>query len=60
MPEAESMSALVYIAGLAVIAAVAVSVAAPLLWPRSSVAGTPIADPERYRLEKEKELALEV
>ena len=51
------MSSLVYLAGLVVIAAVAVSIAAPLLWPRPSVANAPTADPERYRLEKEKELA---
>jgi hypothetical protein len=34
-----------------------VSIAAPLLWPRRSVANGPTTDPERYRLEKEKELA---
>ena len=51
------MSALVYFAGLIVIAAVAMSIAAPLLRPRPFVPGPPAADPERYRLEKEKELA---
>jgi hypothetical protein len=51
------MSALVYCAGLIVIVAVATSLAAPLLWPRPFVSGPPAADPERYRLEKEKELA---
>ena len=51
------MSALIYIAGLVVIVAVAASIAAPLLWPRPSAASAPTADPERYRLEKEKELA---
>ena len=51
------MSILVYLAGLIVITGVAVSIAAPLLWPRSSVASAPGTDPERYRLEKEKELA---
>ena len=51
------MNALVYLAGLIVIAAVAMSIAAPLLWPRPSVSAPPAADSERYRLEKEKELA---
>lgn len=51
------MNILVYLAGLVVIAVVAVSIAAPLLWPRQSVARGPATDPERYRLEKEKELA---
>lgn len=51
------MNALVYLAGLIVIAAVAMSIAAPLLWPRPSVSDPAAADPERYRLEKEKELA---
>jgi hypothetical protein len=51
------MSLVVYLVGLAVIAAVAVAIAAPLLWPRAVTAGAPPGDPERYRLEKEKELA---
>lgn len=51
------MSVLVYLAGLLVIAGVAVSIAAPLLWPKVSGPSTPTTDPERYRLEKEKELA---
>ncbi len=48
---------LVYLGGLLVIAAVAVAIAAPLLWPRATVAAAPPGDPERYRLEREKELA---
>ena len=51
------MNVLVYLAGLIVIAAVAMIVAAPLLWPRRLAAAAPGADPERYRLEKVKELA---
>ena len=48
----------VYFVGVVVIAAVAVAIASPLLWPRvSTVGGAPLVDPERYRLEKEKELA---
>jgi hypothetical protein len=53
----EGMSVLVYLAGLCVIVGVAVSIAAPLLWPQSPEPITATADPERYRLEKEKELA---
>ena len=51
------MTFLVYVAGLAIIVAVAVSIAAPLLRPHVEPVGAPAADPERYRLEKEKELA---
>jgi hypothetical protein len=51
------MSFVVYFVGLLVILAVATSIAAPLLWPRVEASAAPIADPERYRLEKEKELA---
>lgn len=51
------MSVLVYVAGLLVIAGVAIAVAAPLLRPRAVAMGAPPSDPERYRLEKEKELA---
>jgi hypothetical protein len=52
------MSLVVYFVGLVVIAAVAIAVAAPLLWPHA--AAGPLqstTDPELYRLEKEKELA---
>ncbi len=48
---------LLYAAGLVVVAIVAVSVAGPLLWPRAHATIGPSTDPERYRLEKEKELA---
>jgi hypothetical protein len=51
------MSLAVYLIGLIVIAAVAVAIAAPLLWPHASAPYAPPGDPERYRLEKEKELA---
>ena len=51
------MTLIVYLAGLVLIAAVAFAVAAPLLWPRPITANAPVGDPERYRLEKEKELA---
>jgi len=51
------VSVLVYLAGLLVIAGVAIVVAAPLLWPRTATVAAPPSDPERYRLEKEKELA---
>jgi hypothetical protein len=51
------MSVLVYLAGLVVIAGVAVAIATPLLWPHPHAGGPPTVDPERYRLEKEKELA---
>jgi hypothetical protein len=47
----------VYLMGLVVIAAVAVNIAAPLLWPHATEASPAPGDPERYRLEKEKELA---
>ena len=48
---------LLYFAGLVVIAVVALTVAGPLLWPRAHAMSGPATDPERYRLEKEKELA---
>jgi hypothetical protein len=51
------MSVLVYLSGLIVIVGVAIAIAAPLLWPRSSRPSARPTDPERYRLEKEKELA---
>jgi hypothetical protein len=51
------MSMLVYLTGLVVIAVVALGIAGPLLWQRPSVTSPSGADPERYRLEKEKELA---
>lgn len=51
------MSLVVYLVGLSVIAAVAVAIAAPLLWSHATQPSTPRGDPERYRLEKEKELA---
>ena len=51
------MSLVVYLVGLSVIAAVAVAIAAPLLWSHATPATAPGGDPERYRLEKEKELA---
>lgn len=51
------MTFLVYLAGLAIIVAVAVGIAAPLLRPHPEVVTGPTGDPERYRLEKEKELA---
>jgi len=52
------MSMVVYVLGLVVIAAVAVVIAGPLLWAHAAPAPGPLpGDPERYRLEKEKELA---
>lgn len=51
------MTFLVYLAGLAIIVAVAVGIAAPLLRLRTEVVARPTVDPEHYRLEKEKELA---
>lgn len=51
------MNAVIYLVGLVLIAVVAMSVAAPLLWQRQALPAGPSADPERYRLEKEKELA---
>ena len=52
------MSMLVFFVGLVVIAAMALVIASPLLWPRVSTSvGSAPGDPERYRLEKEKELA---
>jgi hypothetical protein len=51
------MSAVVYLVGLLLIGTIALAVAAPLLGPRRADRRGPAADPERYRLEKEKELA---
>lgn len=51
------MTLLVYLAGLLIVAVVAVSIATPLLWPHAAATGAAPGDPERYRLEKEKELA---
>lgn len=51
------MSLATYLTGLLVIAAVAVAVAWPLLRPAPEAVGGPIGDPERYRWEKEKDLA---
>jgi hypothetical protein len=51
------MSVLVYLAGLVVVAVVAFCIAGPLLRPQPEAAPAAHGDPERYRLEKEKELA---
>jgi len=51
------MSLLLYLAGLAVIGAVGLAVSLPLLRVPAATATTPAGDAERYRLEKEKELA---
>ena len=51
------LSVVAYAAGLAVVAAVAWAVAAPLLGAAPVAAGPAPADPERYRLEKERDLA---
>lgn len=51
------MNLLVYLTGLVVIASVAVTVAWPLLRPARATSIGPIGDPERYRWEKEKDLA---
>ncbi len=51
------MSDLVYVVGLGLIGAVACVLAAPLLRDAVAAAVTPHGDPERYRLEKEKDLA---
>jgi hypothetical protein len=51
------MSALLYLTGLVVIAVVAAVVAVPLLRQWRPAAARGHGDPERYRLEKEKELA---
>ncbi len=51
------MSAWVYLAGLLVVAGVATSIALPLLRRRQPAPTAAPGDPERYRLEKEKELA---
>jgi len=54
MPE---MTILAYAAGLALVAAVAWAIAAPLLRAPVRDVGPAPADPERYRLEKERDLA---
>jgi hypothetical protein len=51
------MSVWVFFAGLLLIAGVAAAIALPLLRRRPSAPAVAFADPERYRLEKEKELA---
>ena len=52
------MSVLVYVVGLAVVAGVAYWLALPLLaGVAAEPAAAPHGDPERYRLEKEKDLA---
>ncbi len=51
------MSTLVYVVGLLVIASVAAAIAWPLLRPVVASPVTSVGDPERYRWEKEKELA---
>jgi len=50
------MASVWYAAGLAVVAAVACAIAAPLLWG-TAAPPHPVGDPERYRLEKERDLA---
>ena len=54
MPE---LSVVAYAAGLAIVAAVAWAVAAPLLRAAPITPTYASADPERYRLEKERDLA---
>jgi hypothetical protein len=54
MPE---MSTLAYAAGLAIVAAVAWAIAAPLLRSVVVASGAGPVDRERYRLEKERDLA---
>jgi hypothetical protein len=51
------VTAIVYVAGLLLVATVAWLVASPLLGGARTEAAPPAADVERYRLEKEKELA---
>ena len=54
------MTALLYFAGLAMVGALACFVATPLLRvpeDAGGARGAPTGDPERYRLEKEKDLA---
>jgi len=51
------MSLLLYLTGLAIVGAIAAFVAAPLLRTTVRAATAPSTDPERYRFEKEKELA---
>jgi len=50
-------STLAYVAGLAVVAAVAWAIAAPLLRAAAASSYAVPADPERYRLERERDLA---
>jgi hypothetical protein len=50
------MNPIVYLSGLVVIASVAVAVAWPLLRP-TAMSTVPVGDPERYRWEREKDLA---
>jgi hypothetical protein len=54
MPE---MGVLGYASGLLVVAAVAWAIAAPLLRVAVAAPALPGGDPERYRLEKERDLA---
>ena len=51
------MTLFVYLTGLLVIAGVAVAIAWPLLRPMQVRVAHPTGDPERYRWEKEKDLA---
>lgn len=55
--EPKLVNALVYAAGLLVIVGVAAAIAWPLLRPVAARAPRSAGDPERYRWEKEKELA---
>ena len=51
------MSGLVYLVGLAVVGAVGFVLALPLLRGAVAASSAPHGDPERYRLEKEKDLS---
>ena len=51
------MSVLVYLVGLAVVGGVGFVLALPLLRGTVTASSAPHGDPERYRLEKEKDLA---
>jgi hypothetical protein len=51
------VSAFLYVVGLVVIASVAAVIAWPLLRPAVATPSGPVGDPERYRWEKEKDLA---
>ena len=51
------MSAWMYLFGLAVVAALAWFVSAPLLGRAGARSPVTVGDPERYRLEREKDLA---